>query len=120
LEQLEKCAQHDEIKGIYWEWNYSNDLSQLAHDLCKKYNKEFYLALPYILENDLWTYYQEKLLYWENTDIDGYLIRNYGSFYFLKNSRKMLTQSTAKEKILPHTKNCMIPISLSKKHKDTM
>lgn len=88
LEQLEKCAQHDEIKGIYWEWNYSNDLSQLAHDLCKKYNKEFYLALPYILENDLWTYYQEKLLYWENTDIDGYLIRNYGSFYFLKNSRK--------------------------------
>ena len=88
MEQLEQCVQYDKIKGIYWEWNYCNESSELAYNLCKKNNKEFYLALPYILENHLWTSYKEKILFWERTDINGYLIRNYGSFYFTKNSLK--------------------------------
>ena len=88
IEQLKKCMEYKEIGRIYWEWNYSNKLSILAYELCKSHKKEFYLALPYIMKNNLWTNYKEELLYWENTEIDGYLIRNYGSFNFIDHSLK--------------------------------
>ncbi len=88
LEQLEACLAYDALESIYWEWQYNNELSMMAYELCQQYNKSFYLALPYIMKSNSYKKFSDALLYWETTKIQGYLIRNYGCFYFLNHTSK--------------------------------
>ncbi|MDF2612607.1 MAG: peptidase [Clostridia bacterium] len=88
LEQLEVCINNPQIETIYWDWNYNNEMSLQANELCSKRHKKFYLALPYIMKNKTYKKFAEDLSFWDRTSIDGYLIRNYGQFNLLKSSLK--------------------------------
>ncbi|WP_069997529.1 U32 family peptidase [Cellulosilyticum sp. I15G10I2] len=99
IDQLKVCLEKREITEIYWEWQYDNAQSQEAYKLCHEANKAFYLALPYIMHDSSYKKFEHALIYWENTDIEGYLIRNYGEFNWLKSSQK--------EKHIDYTLNIM-------------
>ncbi|MHC1746923.1 MAG: DUF3656 domain-containing protein [Cellulosilyticaceae bacterium] len=97
LSQLEVCVENPDINAIYWEWQYDQKNSEKAALMAKEKGKDFYLALPSIVRNDAWKKYQESIKSWENTDIKGYLFRNYGEVLFFKDSQK--------EKIIDFTLN---------------
>lgn len=91
LSQLAECLKQEAIQIIYWEWQYDNTLSMKAYDLCQKAGRKFYLALPAIMRNKIYSQYAKDLLIWEDTLCEGYLIRTYGAFYLLKESSKKIT-----------------------------
>ncbi len=88
IEQLKACLETTDVTDIYWEWQYDCILAREAYELCLRANKLFYLALPYIIHDATYKKIVQALLYWENTDIQGYLIRNHGEFNQLKDSIK--------------------------------
>ncbi|MDF2594037.1 MAG: peptidase [Clostridia bacterium] len=88
LEQLEAGIKLPQIKAVYWEWQYNNTLSEEAYRLCQKADKFFYLALPHIIKDEIYERFKKDILYWETQPIEGYLIRNYGTFNLLKHSLK--------------------------------
>jgi len=86
--QLEVCVKAPQIETIYWEWQYNNELSEEAYELCRKWQKKFYLVLPYIMKDETYIKFEKDINYWETTAIEGYLIRTYGQFNLLKDSPK--------------------------------
>lgn len=88
LDQLKACLREEEIKEIYWEWQYNQKISLEAYQLCQQNHKGFYLALPAIMHDAKYNSLHEALAYWESSDSRGYLIRNYGQFNLLKGSIK--------------------------------
>lgn len=90
IEQLRICIESDEIKQIYWEWHYDNEKTLEALTLCKENNKAFYLALPYIMREPIWKKYKKELDFWYEQEIDGFLCRTHGQFYYLNRGLKKL------------------------------
>ncbi|MEG0706512.1 MAG: DUF3656 domain-containing protein [Cellulosilyticaceae bacterium] len=90
MEQLKVCVETDEIKQIYWEWHYDNEKTLEALALCKEKNKECYLVLPYIMREPSWEKYKKELDFWYEQEIDGFLCRTHGQFYYLNRGLKKL------------------------------
>lgn len=90
MDQLKECLKREEIQSIYWEWHYDNELAQEAFELCKEKEKDFYLALPYIMRNTSWKKYTRDLEVWKKSDITGFLCRTYGQFNYLQDGLKKL------------------------------
>lgn len=84
LEQLRACLEEPMIQKIYWEWQYNQELLKTAISLCREAGKEIYLALPAIMRNAIWNRYTAQIKEWETLGLDGYLCRNYGQFYALR------------------------------------
>lgn len=85
-EQFLKAIGNESVKRIYidctiiekaWENKELSDLTKQARDR----GKEIYFAMPYIFRGDTEKKYAETF---DATVFDGILIRNYESFYFLK------------------------------------
>lgn len=90
MEQLKVCMNYPELKGIYWEWKYEDEVAEQALELCLKYGKDFYLALPYVMKEKMYHTYREDLKAWSETALTGYLVRNYGEYYLLKDTGKKI------------------------------
>ena len=99
LEQLEASLGCEGINGIYWEWQYDDVTAKKAQALCAAKEQPFYLALPLIVKEEMWQDYGKALSAWEEEAIAGYLVRNYGTYHFLRDSKKA--------RILDYTFNLM-------------
>ena len=98
IDQLEACL--DNLSHIYLELEYQevSDIDR-AIKLCQEKNVKLYIALPHIQRENDYNIYSDIMNYIESTDIDGYLIRNYGQIKRLARSNK--------EKIVDYTLNIM-------------
>lgn len=90
FEQLEVALKYPEIEIVYWEWNYQNDKAKRAYKLCQKVGKAFYLALPSIMKEKTYLCYKQELLDWQQTSIDGFLVRNIGEYRMLRELGKKM------------------------------
>ena len=90
MEQLEIVLDYPEIKTIYWEWAYNNEVAEEALEKTIIKGKAFYLALPHIMKESMYKVYEEDLLKWEQTALTGFLVRNIGEYHFLKTCHKKM------------------------------
>ncbi len=90
MEQLEVVLKYPEIKTIYWEWCYNNEVAEEALDQSMMHGKAFYLALPPIMKESMYQVCEEALLKWEQTSLTGFLVRNVGEYHFLKSRHKKM------------------------------
>ncbi len=98
MAQLEEVCKMPHVQCVYWELQEEAEaLAALA--VAKEAGKKVYLALPAIIRDAAWATMQQCLARWEETCVDGYLIRNYGTFQVLRNSPK--------EKVIDYTLNLM-------------
>ena len=88
MEQLEVVLNYPEIKTVYWEWGYNNEIAEEALDKSIMHGKAFYLALPHIMKESMYKVYQENLLKWKETALAGFLVRNMGEYDFLRSCHK--------------------------------
>lgn len=90
LEQLEVVCHYPEIDAIYWEWLYDNGGAEIALEKALSAGKAFYLALPNVMKEEMYQKVKTELLYWENTMLTGFLVRNMGEFNLLKVMQKKM------------------------------
>lgn len=90
IEQLEVACRYPEIDAIYWEWLYDNSVAEVALEKSLNAGKAFYLALPNVMKEEMYQKVKTELLYWENTMLTGFLVRNMGEFNFLKVIQKKM------------------------------
>lgn len=90
--QIQNKFQFDEIikyniKRIYMEFNNSifNDIEYYIKE-CHKKEIEYFVALPRIYRHNYDNYFEDNIKKLENTDIDGYLIRNFSN---IKTNKKI-------------------------------
>lgn len=90
MEQLEVVLNYPEIETIYWEWLYKNEAAEEALEKSLMKGKAFYLALPNVMKEEMYRAQQDALLYWKQTALSGFLIRNVGEYTFLKSLDKKI------------------------------
>lgn len=90
LEQLEECLKWSQIKRIYWEWQYDQSLAEKALTRCKEKDVQMYLAFPSIMKEKTYKRFKEAIMAWEESCIEGYLIRTTGLYYLLKDTSKKI------------------------------
>lgn len=88
LAQLKVIINYPQVEKIYWEWNYDDALALEALTLCEAAKKPFYIALPYIIKDDMWQDYKEVIKAWNTRPITGYLVRTYGTYDVIANTTK--------------------------------
>lgn len=88
FEQLEVVLEYPEIEIVYWEWHYQNEKAKKAYKLCQKAGKSFYLALPSIMKESIYLCHRQELIDWQQTAIQGFLVRNMGEYKMLCELRK--------------------------------
>ena len=84
FEQLEAALEYSEVDIIYWEWNYQSEMAKQAYTLCQKAGKAFYLALPSVMKEKTYLRYKQELLDWQQTSMEGFLVRNIGEYRMLR------------------------------------
>lgn len=90
MEQLETVLAYKEITAIYWEWLYDDERAEQALAYCDRHQVKCYLALPSIMKDKFYHQYKISLEHWQQTSLSGFLIRNMGQFYLLRESDKHL------------------------------
>lgn len=86
--QLEVAVNSEDISRIYVDSNissfsYDSDI-KLFCKKCKEMGKEFFLAMPHIFRKSTADFFSDEYQAFLDLGLDGVLIRNYESFYFLK------------------------------------
>ncbi len=97
-EEQAKAAIDMNADRLYLEYVQFN-LSQVEHivQAAQKKGTKVYIALPYILRKRNYKKFDKEILELEQSEIDGYLIRTYGEYEKIINSKK--------EKVLDYTFN---------------
>ena len=90
LQKLEVCIREEKVKSIYWNWEYNDQVTERALELAKQYSKKFYLVLPYIMKQNSYKSYGQKIKNWCSTSIDGYVVRNIGEYELVNNLGKQI------------------------------
>lgn len=94
-DQLFQVLQYNEINRIVFElssFSYK-ELSEYIIKIKSEYpGKKIYIALPYICRTLAINDFSKNSQFFENPNINGFLIRNYEEYFYFKNKYKELSQ----------------------------
>lgn len=90
MAQLEVVLNYPQVDTIYWEWQYNQEAAKEALARCKAKGVACYLALPSIMKEKMYKMHEADLAMWQQTNLAGFLVRNMGQCYALKDFGKTM------------------------------